>query len=213
MVPHITLDNSVASWDFPTTPLANIHRSFSEEICAINDRENLNISFLSSEAEVCEQPKRGSNLSASFGTSNSSINSITTQSTSLPSSYAESMGSSCGVPENLSSEPSLPAPSPCNPNPQYMASPTTTLTNQQGLWRKIKNNVKPSSSGSDVGGLGNSPRRERGKFGSIFTSASKSLLSSRSFVNGMSTGFGFPQRDLLTYFSSCLRMEINLYTI
>ena len=71
----------------------------------------------------------------------------------------------------------------------------TTLTNQQGLWRKIKNNVRPSSSGSDVEGLGDSPRKERGKFGGIFASASKSLLPSRSFANGIPTVFGFPHRE------------------
>jgi len=56
-----------------------------------------------------------------------------------------------------------------------------TLTNQQGLWHKIKNNVRPS--GTDDEGSGNSPRKERGKFGGIFASASKSLLSSRSLAS------------------------------
>jgi len=57
-----------------------------------------------------------------------------------------------------------------------------TLTNQQGLWHKIKNNVRPSS-GTDDEGSGNSPRKEKGKFGGIFASASKSLLSSRSLAS------------------------------
>ena len=237
VVPRITSDNSVASWDFPTTPLASPHRKcFSEEYFPTIDRENLTVSFLSSEASVCEQSKRGINVPSSSG--NSSINSITTPSTSPPSSYTASIGSSCGVQEKpfsesrpgiepfvsiaentnqhiaVSSESNLLAPSPRAPNPQLIESSTitpTTLANQQGLWRKIKNNVRPSSSGSDVEGLRNSPRKEKGKFGSIFSSASKSLLSSRSHANGTPAVFDFPQRRCLDlYFSSCRRREINI---
>ena len=132
------------------------------------------------------------------------------------------MSPSCGVQENLSSEsrtglepfvsiaentkqhtavssePSLPAPSPRTPNAQFIASSSATpikLTNQQGLWRKIKNNVRPSSSGTDDEGLDNSPRKERGKFGGMFASAGKSLLSSRSLANGIPTVLGFQQRE------------------
>ena len=226
MVRRITSANSVESWDFPTTPLASTHRRcFSEELFTTNDK-NSNTSPLSSEAEVSpsEQAKRGNIVSSSSasGTSNSSIvlNSITTPSTS-PSSYTESMGPACGVQEKLSSESkpglepflpisentnqhtaassesSRPAPSPCTPSPQFIASSTVTpitLTNQPGLWRKVKNNVRPSSATDDEGS-DNSPRKERGKFGGIFASASKSLLSSRSLANGISTVFGFKQRE------------------
>ena len=237
MVPRITSDNSVASWDFPTTPLATPHRKcLLEEYFPTIDRENLTVSFLSSEAEVSEQAKRGINVPSSSGTS--SINSIRTPSTSPPSSYTESIDSSCEVQEKpsfesgpgiesfvsiaentnqhtaVSSEPNLPTPSPHTPNPQLIESSTitpTTLANQQGLWRKIKNNVRPSSSGSDVEGLRNSPRKEKGKFGSIFSSASKSLLSSRSHANGMPTCFRFSTKGgcVNLYFSSCRRREIN----
>ena len=217
VVTRLTSDNSVESWDFPTTSLPSPHRKcFSEEIFTVNDREDLSIPFMSSEVSSCEQAKRGNSLSSSSGTSNSSIllNSITTPSSSPPSSFTESTSPSCGVQEEPSSEsrpdfvsitkntnhhtavsskPNLPGRTP---NSQFIASSTitpTTLTNQQGLWRKIKNNVRPSLSGSDVEGMGNSPRKEKGKFGGIFASASKSLLSSRSLGNG--TVFGFPQRE------------------
>ena len=227
VVKRIISANSFESWDFPPTPLASTHRRhLSEDYFTTNEKENLNTSFLSPEA--CEQAKRGNNLSSSSGTSNSSIvlNS-TTRSISPPSSYSESMDPSCGVQEKpssesrpglehtaVSSEPSLPALSPRSPSPQFIASSTltpTTLTNQQGLWRKIKNNVRPSSSGNDVERLSISPRKERGKFGSIFASASKSLLSSRSHANGTPAVFDFPQRRCLDlYFSSCRRREINI---
>ena len=213
VVKRIISANSFESWDFPTTPLAS-RRHLSEDYFTTNDRENLNTSFLSPEA--CEQAKRGNNLSSSSSTSNSSIAlNSTTRSISPPSSYSESMDPSCGVQEKpssesrpglehtaVSSEPSLPAPSPRSPSPQFIASSTltpTTLTNQQGLWRKIKNNVRPSSSGNDVERLGNSPRKERGKFGSIFASASKSLLSSRSLANGIHTSSVFHKEDWRMY--------------
>ncbi|KAF8807266.1 kinase-like protein [Phlegmacium glaucopus] len=91
------------------------------------------------------------------------------------------------------SEPTLPAPSPRTPTRQFIPPSHTTpiaSISQQGLWRKIKNNVKPSSHGDDEG-LGGSPRRERGKIGGIFASASMGLLSkqsSRSFVNVLREG-------------------------
>jgi len=68
----------------------------------------------------------------------------------------------------VSSELSLPAASPC------------TSSSQQGLWRKIIN-VRASSRTDDEG-LDTSPRKEKGKIGGIFASASKGLLSSRSLV-------------------------------
>ena len=111
-----------------------------------------------------------------------------------------------------SSETSLPSP----PTPRRMPSSNSTptvSTNQQGLWRKIKNNVRPSSRG-DGEGLDNGPRKERGRIGNIFASSSRGLsskLSSRSLANGMlSLLFSTERwRDVLTHFSSYQRRQLN----
>lgn len=207
MVSRIISTNSVMSWDFPTTVSncspASIHRRhFSEDPFSADDKEILNISPLTKEPNVQQDIREEINLLSS---SNSSIvlNSITpSTSTSLhhtspPSSYAGSTGPSHGVQEKfseppvsiadntnqrapVSSELGLLAQSPGTPIQQCVPSTTPIAsTSQQRLWHKIKINVRPPSRDE---GLDNSARKERGKIGDIFTSASKGLLPSRSLI-------------------------------
>lgn len=210
VVNRISSVNSVESWDFTTT-VTTIRRS--GDIFTGDDQGDLNISPLTRESgpdvSPCEQENSPSSSSSKSGCSSLLQNSSTTPSssssllhTSPPSSYMES---STRVQENesnsellvsttkntnqdtlTSSETSLPSP----PTPRRMPSSNSTptvSTNQQGLWRKIKNNVRPSSRG-DGEGLDNGPRKERGRIGNIFASSSRGLsskLSSRSLANGM----------------------------
>lgn len=239
VVSPISSTNTVESWDFATTinsPLASIYkRRFLEDLFTDDGKESLNISPLAKEPSASdvppsEQAKRETNdpSALSFSTSNSSSvpSSITTPSasslllhTTPPSSYTESTGPPCGVPEKSfpkfrtgpeppvsiaeitiqhttpgTSEPTLPAPSPRAPSRQVIPSSPIVSTSQQGLWRKIKNNVRVSSRGDDEG-LDSNPRKGRGKISGIFTSASMlSKQSSRSLIDGMPTIFNFQER-------------------
>jgi serine/threonine-protein kinase OSR1/STK39 len=212
VVNHLTSIHSVESWDFPTiiSPLAPIYRKrHSEDLLSADDRENSNIFLLTESSEPDlpprQQAKREIDVLSSSGTStgSSALDSITTRSTTT--SYTGSTGLPYGIKEKLSSEsrPGLeplasttentnqsiavsselspPAPFPRTPSSQRFILPSTSPS-QQGLWSKIRSNVRASSR-SDNEGLDNSPRKERGKIGGMFASASKGLLlSSRSLV-------------------------------
>jgi len=193
VINHLTSINSVESWDFPTvnSSLPAIQRKrFSETLFSLDDKANFNISLLT---ESSEQAKQEIDALSSSGTSSGSprsvSDSITTPSitTSLlhaSPSYTESTRLPYGVQEKLSSE-SRPAlellasrTEKANQSTSELSLPAVSPSNQQGLWRKIKINVRSSSRNDDEG----LDRKERGKIGGIFASASKGLLSSRSLV-------------------------------
>lgn len=195
--------NSVESWDFTTTihsPTASIYkRRFPEDPFTGDDKKSLNSSATNSRSVL-----------NSITTPSGSSSVLHTR-----SSYGESTDSPYGIQEKLSAEfgpgsesvisiaekpnqnglvllePSLPGPSPRTPGGGQFIPPSTTTpiasTSQQGLWRKLTNNVR-SSSRSDDEGLDSSPRKKKGKIGGIFASASKGLLSSRSLANVVREG-------------------------
>ena len=147
-----------------------------------------------------------------------------TESTRLPYAVQEKLSSESRPPLELlasrtenanqsipvSSELSLPAASPCTSSSQQFTSTTPIAwTGQQGLWRKIKINVRTSSRTDDEG-LDNSPRKARRKISGIFASASKGLLSSRSLGNAILTPSVF-NRCADLFFSSC-QINISLFT-
>ena len=112
----------------------------------------------------------------------------------------------------ISSEPAPPLLSPSTPSQQLILPSTVTpaSNSQQGLWHKIRNNVRASSRGGDEG-LDRSPRK---KLGGLFASASNGLLSrqpSRSLANGIPTVFvGFQERKLTLFSSFQPGRELNL---
>ena len=198
---------------------------FSEDDFTCDDKED----SLTKESDVSpsEQAIREINplsLSRTSSSSNSFTNPSPSSSllhTSVPSSCTESTDLAYGklspefkplvsVADNImqhtpiSSEPALPLLSPSTPSQQLILPSTLTPASisQQGLWHKIKNNVRASSRGGDEG-LDRSPRK---KLGGLFASASNGLLSrqpSRSLANGIPTVFvGLQERKLTHFFSS-----------
>lgn len=192
---HVSAVNSVESWDFTTT-YPNTHRKhFLGDLFTCEDNEG--ISHLA--AEECESDREQGKLEINPSPSSSpSSPSSSLLHSSPPSSYAESTDLSCGAEKKLSPEPGVlerPMPTTVSPRPplhhtpsqQLIPSSTMTViasTSQQSLWHKIKNNIRPSSRTDDEGSI-NSPRKEKAKIGSLFASASKGLLSSRSLANGI----------------------------